>query len=183
MALPQFTTLSLDVRPEGYAVLELARPAKSNAVSTEMWDELPQVCSKPQTCLRTGILLHSATACLCLAPRAWVTRLAHAGPGGARRASRRPSCAPCMPTPSVQLRFKRLPAVPVYLRLQVVLCGKGKHFCAGIDFAALEGVVRVLDAKCPGRARERLFRDILRWQVQALSPCAPQWTPALNYCC
>jgi len=45
MALPQFTTLSLEVRPEGYAVLELSRPAKSNAVSTEMWDELPQACS------------------------------------------------------------------------------------------------------------------------------------------
>lgn len=29
--------------PEGYAVLELARPLKSNAVSAEMWDELPQV--------------------------------------------------------------------------------------------------------------------------------------------
>ena len=57
-------------------------------------------------------------------------------------------------------------------RLQVVLCGKGKHFCAGIDFAALEGVTRVMDAKCPGRAREQLFRDILRWQVQAPSPCA-----------
>lgn len=29
--------------PEGYAVLELARPLKFNAVSAEMWDELPQV--------------------------------------------------------------------------------------------------------------------------------------------
>ena len=65
--------------------------------------------------------------------------------------------------------LQRLPAGPVCLRPQVVLCGKGKNFCAGIDFAALEGVVRVLDAQCPGRARERLFRDILRWQVQALS--------------
>ena len=45
MAFP-FSTLSVRLIPEGYAVLELARPKKSNAVSLEMWEELPQVrCS------------------------------------------------------------------------------------------------------------------------------------------
>jgi enoyl-CoA hydratase/carnithine racemase len=61
MALPQFTTLSLEVRPEGYAVLELSRPAKSNAVSTEMWDELPQACSNLPTDWSSAVAL-----CHCL---------------------------------------------------------------------------------------------------------------------
>jgi len=61
MALPQFTTLSLEVRPEGYAVLKLSRPAKSNAVSTEMWDELPQACSNLPTDWSSAVAL-----CHCL---------------------------------------------------------------------------------------------------------------------
>lgn len=50
--------------------------------------------------------------------------------------------------------------------MQVVLRGQGENFCAGIDFAALGGVLGTLDEGCPGRARERLMRDIQRWQVQ-----------------
>ena len=42
MTFPTFTTLSVRLIPQGYAVLELARPRKSNAVSLEMWEELPQ---------------------------------------------------------------------------------------------------------------------------------------------
>lgn len=69
--------------------------------------------------------------------------------------------------------------------MQVVLTGQGRNFCAGIDFSALEVVTHVLDAGCPGRARERLLRSIQRWQVLLAEPqqaeqtkfqrCKPQY--------
>ena len=44
LSIGSFTTLQLDINTDNVATLELARGAKSNAVNTEMWDELPQVC-------------------------------------------------------------------------------------------------------------------------------------------
>ncbi|KAK9831511.1 hypothetical protein WJX81_004189 [Elliptochloris bilobata] len=67
----------------------------------------------------------------------------------------------------------------------VLLTGQGKNFCAGIDFSALAGVVRVLDAGCPGRARERLLRDIQRWQASltALERCRWPVIAAIDGAC
>ncbi|KAK9918581.1 hypothetical protein WJX75_005126 [Coccomyxa subellipsoidea] len=42
LSIGSFTTLQLDINTDNVATLELSRGAKSNAVNTEMWDELPQ---------------------------------------------------------------------------------------------------------------------------------------------
>ena len=49
--------------------------------------------------------------------------------------------------------------------LQVLLQGQGKNFCAGIDFSALNSISAIINVSCPGRAREALRRNILKWQV------------------
>lgn len=41
----KFSTLQVSIRPAGFAVVELARPDKANAISIEMWDEIPKVRS------------------------------------------------------------------------------------------------------------------------------------------
>ena len=39
-----FNTLEIHIIAQNVATLELSRGAKSNAVNSEMWDELPPVC-------------------------------------------------------------------------------------------------------------------------------------------
>ena len=39
-----YSTIRVDVNAQNVATLELDRGAKSNALNSQMWDELPQVC-------------------------------------------------------------------------------------------------------------------------------------------
>ena len=56
-------------------------------------------------------------------------------------------------------------------RMQVLLRGQGKNFCAGIDFTALNSISATVNVPCPGRAREALRRHILHWQVCQHGQC------------
>ncbi|KAK9814481.1 hypothetical protein WJX72_006594 [[Myrmecia] bisecta] len=98
MSDSHFSTLSVTVS-SGVAVVELARPSKFNAVSREMFLEMPQVMH----------LLDGRD----------------------------------------DVRV-------------IILKGQGRHFCAGIDFAALAN--NDSHQECPGRYRERLRRSIMAWQ-------------------
>ena len=57
-------------------------------------------------------------------------------------------------------------------RLQVLLTGRGKNFCAGIDLSMAAGLMANWrkDGQCPGRAAERSRREILRMQ-DSLTAC------------
>lgn len=52
---------------------------------------------------------------------------------------------------------------------QVILTGKGRNFCGGIDLSVAHGILKgVTQAECPSRAREQLRRNILAMQVPLL---------------
>lgn len=54
----------------------------------------------------------------------------------------------------------------------IVLCGQGKHFCAGLDFSAFMTIAQELadPTLCPGQARNRLMQTIRFMQVLSTSP-------------
>lgn len=56
----------------------------------------------------------------------------------------------------------------------IVLCGEGKHFCAGVDFSLFNDISQSLsdDSACPGTARSRLFQTIQTMQVRARAACS-----------
>ena len=55
----------------------------------------------------------------------------------------------------------------------IVLCGEGKHFCAGLDFSAFMNIMQELGdpALCPGQVRSRLMQNIRFMQVCIGSFC------------
>ena len=64
----------------------------------------------------------------------------------------------------------------------VLLRGRGKNFCAGIDLGSLTALV---EGDCPGRARERLRRKIARMQdsFSALERCRKAVVAAVQGAC
>jgi len=52
----------------------------------------------------------------------------------------------------------------------IVLCGEGKHFCAGLDFSTFSDISDSLadESACPGTARTRLFHTIQTMQVRVV---------------
>jgi enoyl-CoA hydratase/carnithine racemase len=53
-----------------------------------------------------------------------------------------------------------------FVYIQIVICGTGKNFCAGIDLEYLQQMLQSLNAiSCPGRMREEFRRHILKLQV------------------
>ena len=66
-----------------------------------------------------------------------------------------------------------------------VLCGAGRHFCAGIDFTLMGAVLDEVRALSPGRREERLRRIILDLQAAftALESCRKPVLAAVQGLC
>ncbi|WP_293762545.1 crotonase/enoyl-CoA hydratase family protein [uncultured Aquitalea sp.] len=67
----------------------------------------------------------------------------------------------------------------------VVLAGKGKHFCSGIDLSMLMGVQAAVQDECEARKREKLRRLILDLQacVSSLEQCRKPVIAAIHGAC
>ncbi len=67
----------------------------------------------------------------------------------------------------------------------VVLSGRGKHFCSGIDLAMLMGVQQAIKDECPGRTNERLRAVILDLQdcLTSLERCRKPVLAAIHGAC
>lgn len=67
----------------------------------------------------------------------------------------------------------------------VVLSGRGKHFCSGIDLAMLMGVQQTIKDECPGRTNERLRAVILDLQdcLTSLERCRKPVVAAIHGAC
>ncbi len=67
----------------------------------------------------------------------------------------------------------------------VVLSGRGKHFCSGIDLAMLMGVQQAIKDECQGRTNERLRAVILDLQdcLTSLERCRKPVLAAIHGAC
>ena len=67
----------------------------------------------------------------------------------------------------------------------IILCGEGKHFCAGIDLSLLMDVQRVQSIDCEGRKREQLRKFIFGLQnnISAIEKCRKPVLAAIHGAC
>lgn len=67
----------------------------------------------------------------------------------------------------------------------VVLSGKGKHFCAGIDLAALMGLQNQLSGNCEARKRDQVRQYIFKLQnaITAIEACRKPVLAAIHGGC
>ncbi len=67
----------------------------------------------------------------------------------------------------------------------VVLSGRGRHFCSGIDLAMLMGAQQAIKDECPGRTNERLRAVILDLQdcLTSLERCRKPVLAAIHGAC
>lgn len=67
----------------------------------------------------------------------------------------------------------------------VVLSGKGKHFCAGIDLAALMGLQNQLSGDCEARKREQVRQYIVKLQnaITSIETCRKPVLAAIHGGC
>jgi enoyl-CoA hydratase len=67
----------------------------------------------------------------------------------------------------------------------VILCGEGKHFCAGIDLELLMNVTSINAIKCEGRKREKMRQNVLNLQapINAIEQCSKPVIAAIHGGC
>lgn len=168
---PEFNNLRLELHAQRYAVLDLSRPAKSNAFTDALLSELILVSLFGTQAANYHNLLASSRGFPAAQQNRRFARFIVRPVAGAGVVGQLPRC-PSGEQPAFNKLFihtEREQAVNVMGAEQVVIRGQGRNFCAGIDLESLTEIAALLQSSDSGRAATTFRRKILKMQV-SLTP-------------